>query len=132
MVFQPLTYQVCIWLQNFTIQLIFATIHGPHCTFWYYLQISLYYFQLIFIFIYNTFNKKKFQFQQNKWIPNRLQIYQIYNIQNLHFSITKHMEEHCRKSTRLVLATNDSLPSNLVSIQEQLVQLFARSIVDKR
>ena len=33
---------VCVWLQikkpaYFTIQLIFATIHRPHCTFWYYL-----------------------------------------------------------------------------------------------
>ena len=28
----------------FTIQLIFATIHESHCTFWYYSWISLYYF----------------------------------------------------------------------------------------
>ena len=28
----------------FTIQLIFATIHGPHCTFWHYLWVSPYYF----------------------------------------------------------------------------------------
>ena len=28
----------------FTIQLIFATIHEPHCTFWYYSWVLLYYF----------------------------------------------------------------------------------------
>ena len=28
----------------FTIQLIFATIHEPHCTFWYYSWVPLYYF----------------------------------------------------------------------------------------
>ena len=28
----------------FTIQLIFITIHEFHCTFWYYLWVSLYYF----------------------------------------------------------------------------------------
>ena len=27
-------------------------------------------FQLTFTFIYSTFSKKKFQFQQNKWILN--------------------------------------------------------------
>ena len=42
-------YLVCVWLQienpvYFTIRLIFATIHGPHCTFWYYLWVSFYYF----------------------------------------------------------------------------------------
>jgi len=40
---------VCVWLQfkkpvYFTIYLIFATIYGLHCTFWYYLWVSLYYF----------------------------------------------------------------------------------------
>ena len=40
---------VYVWFQikksaYFTIQLIFATIHGPHYTFWYYLWVSLYYF----------------------------------------------------------------------------------------
>ena len=40
---------VYVWFQikkstYFTIQLIFATIHRSHCTFWYYLWVPLYYF----------------------------------------------------------------------------------------
>ena len=50
---------VCIWhslkkLVFFTIWLIFASIYRSHCTFWYYIQVPLYYFS----FIYYTFKKK--------------------------------------------------------------------------
>jgi len=60
----------CIWLQiekpaYFTIQLIFPIIYGPHCTFLVLFMGLLVLFmglivlfQLIFTFIYNTFNKK--------------------------------------------------------------------------
>ena len=55
----------------FTIQLIFATIHGSHCTFCYYSRVLLYYFNyLVALFI--VFSTKKFQFQLNKRFPNRL------------------------------------------------------------
>ena len=45
---------------------LFGIIHRFHYT----ILVNTILFQLIFTFIYNTFNKK-FQFQQNKWIPNR-------------------------------------------------------------
>ena len=55
----------------FTIQLIFTTIHGSHCTFCYYSRVLLYYFNyLVALFI--VFSTKKFQFQLNKRFPNRL------------------------------------------------------------
>ena len=45
------SYLMLVWIWHglflpiyFTIQLIFATIHGSHCTFWYYSWVSLYYF----------------------------------------------------------------------------------------
>ena len=39
---------VCVWQKlflptYFTIQLIFVIIYGPHCTFWYYSWVTLYY-----------------------------------------------------------------------------------------
>ena len=50
-ILHPLVWMllVYVWFQikksvYFTIQLIFATIHGSYCTFWYYLWVSLYYF----------------------------------------------------------------------------------------
>ena len=68
----PKIHLVCVWqklflLTYFTIQLIFASIHGPQCILFMGFTIL---FQLIFTFIYNNFNKK-FQFQQNNLIPNR-------------------------------------------------------------
>ena len=47
------------------IQLIFTTIRGFHYTFWYYLWITLYYFNyLLALFI--VFSTKNFQFQLKK------------------------------------------------------------------
>ena len=54
----------------FTIQLIFATIHELYCTLWYYLQVLLYYFSHL-LPLSTILSVKNFQFQQNKWIPNR-------------------------------------------------------------
>ena len=64
-----------IWLVIFCqfillFNFFFIIIHKFHCTFWYYLYVLLYYFQLTFTFIYSTFNKK-IQFQQNKQILNK-------------------------------------------------------------
>ena len=44
-------------INYFTIQLIFATIHGSHYTFWYYSYLLLL-SQLTFTFIYSTFGNK--------------------------------------------------------------------------
>ena len=52
----------------FTIQLIFATIHGFHYTFWYYLWVLLYYFSYL-LPLSTVLSIKIFQFQQNKQIP---------------------------------------------------------------
>jgi len=46
---RSLTHLVFVWQKlilstYFIIQLIFATIHRSHCTFWYYSWVSLYYF----------------------------------------------------------------------------------------
>ena len=38
------------YLAYFTIQLIFATIHEPHCIFWYYSWVPLYFQQKVFNF----------------------------------------------------------------------------------
>ena len=54
----------------FTIQFIFATIYGSHCTFWYYSLILLYYFSYL-LALYTVLSTKKFQFQLNKLFPNR-------------------------------------------------------------
>ena len=56
----------------FTIQLIFATIHGPIALFVLFMGPTVL-FQLTFTFIYSNFSKS-FQFQQNKWYPNRLKV----------------------------------------------------------
>ena len=42
----------------FTIQLIFTIIHGSHCTFLVLFRSLTILFQLIFTFIYSTFNNK--------------------------------------------------------------------------
>ena len=57
--------EVCVWLQlkklaYFTIQLIFATIHEPYCTFWYYLWVPLYYFN--YLLALYTIQQKIFSF----------------------------------------------------------------------
>ena len=44
-----------------TIQLIFASIHKPHCTFWYYLWVSLYYFNYL-LTLSIILSVKSFQF----------------------------------------------------------------------
>ena len=63
----PNTPKVFVWQRlflptYFTILLIFVTIYGSHCTFWYYLLVLFIsptvLFQLNFTFIYSTFNKK--------------------------------------------------------------------------
>ena len=61
-------------LTYFTIQLIFATIHKLYYTFWYYLWILLYYFCHL-LPLFTVLSAKKFQFQQNKQIPNRPLVY---------------------------------------------------------
>ena len=69
-------YWGCVWYwlkkpTFFTIQLIFATIHGSHCTFWYYSWVLLYYFSyLLTLFI--VLSAKSFQFQLNKLFLNEL------------------------------------------------------------
>ena len=47
----------------FTIQLIFATIYGSHCTFWYNSWVPLYYFSE-FIHLSTIISVKSFQFQK--------------------------------------------------------------------
>ena len=66
---------VCVWdcLKSqffFTIQLIFSTIHGSHCTFWYYSWSLLYYFSYL-LTLSTVLSTKSFQFQLNKLFPNR-------------------------------------------------------------
>ena len=55
----------------FTIQLIFTTIYGSHCTFWYYSQVIFYYFSYI-LTLFIVFLAKSFQFQLDKLFPNGL------------------------------------------------------------
>ena len=66
---------MCVWhwLKKptfFTIQIIFATIHGSHCTFWYHSWVLLYYFSYL-LGLFTAFSAKSFQFQLNKLFPNR-------------------------------------------------------------
>ena len=68
-------YFVCVWIwmkivNYFTIQLIFAIIHGFHCTFRYYSWAPVYYFNLLLL-LFTVLSVISFQFQQNKWYPNR-------------------------------------------------------------
>ena len=49
----------------FHFQIIFATIHGSHCTFWYYSWVPLYY-SAYFFNIFSILLTKSFQFQLNK------------------------------------------------------------------
>ena len=56
-------------LAYFTIELIFNTIYGHIELFELFMGLTVL-FQLTFIFIYSIFSKS-FQFQQNKYIPNR-------------------------------------------------------------
>ena len=56
-------YYVCIWYDlilpvYFTIQLIFTTIYGFHCTFFVLFMSLTVLFQVTFTFIYSTFSKK--------------------------------------------------------------------------
>ena len=57
-------------LAFFIIQLIFATIYGSYCTFWYYSWASLYYFSYL-LTLSIVLSAKSFQFQLNKLFLNR-------------------------------------------------------------
>ena len=80
---------MCIWhwLKKpvfFTIQLIFAIIHRPHCIFWYYSWIPLYYFSYL-LTLPVLLSIKSFQFQLNKLFLNRhLLLFLIIRMPSLH------------------------------------------------
>ena len=73
-------FEECVWevikIKVYQgIQLIFATIYESHYTFWYYLQVLLYYFASFQLLAFSTILLvKSFQFQLNKLFPNELEL----------------------------------------------------------